>query len=198
MELNVECKMMRHIFSFFVSIIERRHILTFNHAMVYPLLRKKRGSIFPIKMFKEFLKVQALKEAQVGAWKSTQPFSVFTSKGIFCEMVMIDIIRWFNMENRWSEKLLYFHFGDDKNIWQGGKPWRYSGHIVMIFKTTNNEISNNIIQPSKTCKWHNEPSPLGSVLKACAHLIEVKWGGEWNYENIWPKVHKMHICRIWN
>ena len=54
--------------------LRRSHILAFNHAMAYPLLRK-RGTYFPFQIFKEFLKVQALKDQQVGGWKSKTTFA---------------------------------------------------------------------------------------------------------------------------
>ena len=45
---------------------------------------KKGGTYFPFQIFKKFLKVQALKEAQVGAWKSkTGFFSVHIKRDIW-------------------------------------------------------------------------------------------------------------------
>ena len=43
--------------------------------MAYPLLRK-RGTYFPFQIFKEFLKVQALKDQQVEAGKSKTAFAL--------------------------------------------------------------------------------------------------------------------------
>ena len=54
--------------------LKRRHIPAFNNSKAYPLLRK-RGTYFPFQIFKEFLKVQALKDQQVGAWKSKPTFA---------------------------------------------------------------------------------------------------------------------------
>ena len=54
--------------------LKRRHIPAFNNSKAYPLLRK-RGTYFPFQIFKEFLKVQALKDKQVGAWKSKPTFA---------------------------------------------------------------------------------------------------------------------------